>query len=80
MELRWPTNGIVPAQTKPEPQPEPFGTSVITIGTGRNLTIRDLTEMVAKIVGFEGKIHWDNTKPDGTHRKLLDISRLKSLG
>lgn len=54
--------------------------SHINIGCGRDYTIKELTEMIAKIVGFQGKISWDTSKPDGTPRKLLDSTRLKSLG
>ncbi|MBI5074966.1 MAG: GDP-L-fucose synthase [Nitrospirae bacterium] len=52
----------------------------VNVGTGSDLTIKDLAEMIRKIVGFEGAIVWDRTRPDGTPRKLLDISRLKALG
>jgi len=52
----------------------------VNIGTGRDITIGDLAEMVKGVVGFKGGIEWDSTKPDGTPRKLLDISRIKSLG
>lgn len=52
----------------------------VNIGTGTDLTIKALAEMVKKIVGFKGDILWDTTKPDGTPRKLLDISRMKTLG
>ncbi len=52
----------------------------VNIGTGADLTIKELAEMIKRIVGFEGAIAWDKTKPDGTPRKLLDISRLKALG
>jgi GDP-L-fucose synthase len=44
------------------------------------VTIRELTEMVAAVTGYRGKIVWDATKPDGTPRKLLDVSRLSALG
>ncbi|MGR5431120.1 GDP-L-fucose synthase [Vibrio astriarenae] len=54
--------------------------SHINVGTGVDCTIRELVETVSKVVGFEGKIEFDITKPDGTPRKLMDISRLKSLG
>jgi GDP-L-fucose synthase len=54
--------------------------SHINVGTGVDCTIKELTETVAKVVGFEGEIVWDTSKPDGTPRKLLDVSRLKSLG
>ena len=52
----------------------------LNVGTGRDLTIRELAELVAKAVGFRGEIHWDPSKPDGTPRKLLDVSRLVNLG
>ncbi|MFC6277112.1 GDP-L-fucose synthase [Psittacicella hinzii] len=54
--------------------------SHINVGTGSDITIKELTELVAKTVGYRGKILWDTSKPDGTPRKLLDISRLQSLG
>ncbi|MEZ8107174.1 GDP-L-fucose synthase [Vibrio cortegadensis] len=54
--------------------------SHINVGTGVDCTIRELVETVAKVVGFEGAIEFDITKPDGTPRKLMDVSRLKSLG
>jgi GDP-L-fucose synthase len=54
--------------------------SHINVGTGTDLTISELAHTVANIVGFEGKISHDMSKPDGTPRKLLDISRLKALG
>ena len=53
---------------------------LINIGTGEDVTIRELAEMVQSAVGFEGKIEWDTTQPDGTPRKLLDVSRLKGTG
>lgn len=53
---------------------------LINIGVGEDLTIRELTEMVGRIVGYEGKVAWDTSKPDGTPRKLLDVSRLAALG
>jgi GDP-L-fucose synthase len=52
----------------------------VNVGTGTDVTIKELTETVAAVVGFEGKITWDATKPDGTPRKLLDVSRLAKLG
>ncbi|MDP2137042.1 MAG: GDP-L-fucose synthase [Candidatus Didemnitutus sp.] len=52
----------------------------INVGTGSDVTIKELTEMVATTVGFEGRIVWDATKPDGTLRKLMDVSRLSELG
>lgn len=52
----------------------------LNVGTGIDLPIKDLTEMVAKTVGYEGAVLWDKTKPDGTPRKVLDISRITKLG
>ena len=53
---------------------------LINIGTGTDVTIRELTELVAEVTGFTGRIVWDSTKPDGTPRKLMDVSRLTALG
>jgi GDP-L-fucose synthase len=52
----------------------------INVGTGKELTIRELSELVVKAVGFEGEVLFDTTKPDGTMRKLIDVSKLHSLG
>ncbi len=52
----------------------------INVGSGSEITIRDLSEMVKRIVGFSGEIVWDKSKPDGTPRKLMDSSRLFALG
>ena len=54
--------------------------SHINVGTGEDCTIRELVETVARVTGFEGDIVWDTSKPDGTPRKLMDVSRLHSLG
>lgn len=54
--------------------------SHINVGTGVDCTIRELVETVAKVVGFKGEIEFDTLKPDGAPRKLMDVSRLKSLG
>src|SRR4051794_8466032 len=56
-------------------EPEP-----INIGVGEDLSIREIAEMVAEVVGFEGDLEFDMTKPDGTPRKLLDVSKIKGLG
>jgi GDP-L-fucose synthase len=56
------------------------GISQINVGTGKDISINELAIMIAKIVGFKGEILHDDTKPDGTPRKLLDVSRMKSLG
>ena len=56
------------------------GNETVNAGTGKELTIRELTELVAKVVGYTGKILWDITKPNGTPRKLLDVSKATTLG
>lgn len=56
------------------------GNETVNVGTGKELTIRELTELVAKVIGYEGEIRWDARKPDGTPRKLLDVSKLERLG
>ena len=53
---------------------------IINIGMGKDISILELAKMVKEIVGYEGSIVWDSSKPDGTPRKLLDISKIKSLG
>jgi GDP-L-fucose synthase len=53
---------------------------IINVGTGEDITIRELAELVASIVGFQGGLRFDPSKPDGTPRKLLDVTRLHSLG
>ena len=52
----------------------------INIGSGKERTIKEIVELVKKTVGFEGEVVWDKTKPDGTPRKLMDVSRINSLG
>ncbi|MBL1262371.1 GDP-L-fucose synthase [Methylomicrobium sp. RS1] len=54
--------------------------SHINVGTGKDVTIRELAETMAKVVGFQGQIRFDTTKPDGTPRKLMDVSRLAGMG
>lgn len=56
------------------------GNETVNAGTGKELTIKELTEKVAKVVGYEGEIRWDTTKPNGTPRKLLDVSKSQKLG
>lgn len=56
------------------------GNETVNIGTGNELTIKQLTELVAKVIGYNGEIKWDTTRPNGTPRKLLDVSKLHSLG
>lgn len=54
--------------------------SPVNVGTGEDLTIRELAEMVASVVGYEGVLEWDPAQPDGTPRKVLNISRITALG
>ena len=56
------------------------GDETVNAGTGKELSIKQLTELVAKVVGYTGKIEWDTTKPNGTPRKLLDVSKASKLG
>ena len=53
---------------------------LVNIGCGEDLTIRELAETVAAVVGFQGRLCFDSSKPDGTPRKLLDVERLQALG
>jgi len=53
---------------------------LINIGTGKDVTIKELAEMIKKISNYKGKIVWDTNKPDGPPRKLLDVSKLHKLG
>jgi GDP-L-fucose synthase len=52
----------------------------LNIGTGKDISIKELANLIANEIGFKGKIEWDTTKPDGTPRKQLDISRILKLG
>jgi GDP-L-fucose synthase len=52
----------------------------INVGVGEDVSIKELAETIKRIIGFEGSIEWDSSKPDGTPRKLLDVSRLTDLG
>ena len=53
---------------------------IINIGCGEDVTIRELAELIRDVVGFDGELVWDKTKPDGTPRKLLDVARIRALG
>jgi GDP-L-fucose synthase len=53
---------------------------LLNVGTGEDLTIRELAELICRVVGFEGELEFDRSKPDGTPRKLLDVSRIRALG
>ncbi len=61
-------------------QPGPYEHQFLNVGTGVDLTIRELAEAVAAATGFQGEIYWDASKPDGTPKKQLDVSRLAELG
>jgi GDP-L-fucose synthase len=61
-------------------QPGPEEQQFLNVGTGVDLTIRELAEAVAEATGFQGEIRWDASKPDGTPKKQLDVSRLAELG
>ena len=53
---------------------------IINVGCGEDISIRELAELICDIVGFDGQLNWDATKPDGTPRKLLDVTKVRSLG
>jgi GDP-L-fucose synthase len=54
--------------------------SHVNVGTGVDITIRELAQTIARVTGFRGRLAWDRSKPDGTPRKLMDVSRLAALG
>ncbi|AKK26197.1 GDP-L-fucose synthase [Mycobacterium sp. EPa45] len=56
------------------------GSQQVNVGTGTDVTIREIADMIAGIVGYSGETHWDTTKPDGTPQKLLDVSKLAGTG
>ena len=56
------------------------GNETVNAGTGKEITIKELAELIAEIVGYSGEIRWDSTKPNGTPRKLLDISKTEQMG
>ena len=53
---------------------------IINVGCGEDVSIRELAELICDVVGFKGELAWDTTKPDGTPRKLLDVSKVHELG
>jgi GDP-L-fucose synthase len=53
---------------------------IVNVGTGTEISIRELAEMIAEVVGYEGHIMWDTSKPNGTRRKVMDVSRIKETG
>lgn len=56
------------------------GNETVNAGTGKELTIRELAELIGKVIGYRGEIRWDESKPNGTPRKLLDVSKSRKLG
>lgn len=79
-QLLWPTsNPLEPCTLNLAPSNLPLA-PVINIGTGTDITIRELAELVRGVVGYEGEVVFDATKPDGTPRKVLDVSRLTAMG
>ena len=56
------------------------GNEHVNVGTGEDLTVEELAQLIAEVVGYSGPLTWDSTKPDGTPRKLLDVTRMKALG
>ena len=56
------------------------GNETVNAGTGKEISIKELNTIVAETVGYEGKIEWDTTRPNGTPRKLLDVSKATALG
>lgn len=57
-----------------------FGSDIVNVGTGEDLRIRELAELIRDIVGYEGEIAWDSSKPEGTPRKVLELGRMTELG
>jgi GDP-L-fucose synthase len=53
---------------------------IINVGTGEDLTIKELVELISIIVGYRGEIKWDTSKPNGTPRKVLNVDKIKTLG
>ena len=53
---------------------------IINLGCGEDISIRELAELICDVVGFDGELAWDTTKPDGTPRRLLDVTKLRALG
>jgi len=53
---------------------------IINVGYGEDISIRELAELICDVVGFRGELKWDRSKPNGTPRKLLDVSKIKKLG
>ena len=74
-ELSPQSNGLTAASITPQ-----FSPPLINIGVGKEISIKELAELVRHVVGYTGKLAWDSTKPDGTPRKLLDVDKITELG
>ena len=57
-----------------------YDSGIINVGTGVDIEIKELAETISDVVGFSGNIEWDDSKPNGTMRKVMDVSKIKSLG
>ena len=57
-----------------------LGYDLLNAGTGKDLTIKELAATIQRVIGYDGSIEWDSSKPDGTSRKLMDVNRLTNLG
>ncbi len=56
------------------------GNEIVNIGTGKDITIEEVAEIIKDVIGYKGEVLWDETKPDGTPRKLLDVTKINELG
>lgn len=65
---------------EPTAEQNKTGEIFLNLGSGKDLSIKELAELIKKITDFKGKITWDKSKPDGTPRKLLDVSNMKKMG
>ena len=54
--------------------------NILNVGSGEEISIKELAEMIAEVVGYKGTIEWDTSKPNGTMRKVMDVSKLKATG
>lgn len=68
------------AQTQDEESKDHNPCGLLNVGYGSDVTIKELAETVAKVIGYEGEIIWDSSKPDGTPRKMMDSSKMRELG
>lgn len=78
--LRPEPSALSSSPSAPRPLPPAIKNTHINVGTGKDLTIKELAGLIKEIVGFGGEIIWDESKPDGTPRKLLDVAKINALG